>query len=547
MRINKKIGLWGIVVLLSLVGGLYAYTQRLSLDYRRLLNQIEQRTYHQIEIEENLYQSILEKVAFKVSRGKEILPIEQFFLGYKAYFEGEYEKAYDYYMPISRIEIPYNHHLANVLINAQLNKICVSSGKSQEAIELTYYWFDDYEASILKQHIEIIHTLLGQLLNAPNGAEVAIDLFERIVAHKESSSYHLISFMKQNLQSLYSDKGEYGRVLEIGMEELAKAEIEGNYEIIASQRYGVGNIYAQMHNYEYAKDWYAQCFQIPVEGSEKIAYFKVMSAINYISCAVMLEEFEGIEKATKVYEENLKFMEERYIASSEAGFALALANYYTAIGDLPAAVERLEFAISTVSIENTGDSYRIDYLSVAGPCDMALGNYEQAVQALEEVANSSVVMNAQSASKMLIDYYIQIGDTTNIKKYTDKLEELTSKVQKSINTSYADYVAHKYQYEVKLREMNKKEMRSYVVFLCGVMLAVSIIGFLNFRLRVVRRMNQLDALTQIFNRGHFNKKFETLKKQGSDFYLVMFDIDNFKKINDTYGHVYGDYVIKTIA
>ncbi|MBP3886654.1 MAG: GGDEF domain-containing protein, partial [Cellulosilyticum sp.] len=121
------------------------------------------------------------------------------------------------------------------------------------------------------------------------------------------------------------------------------------------------------------------------------------------------------------------------------------------------------------------------------------------------------------------------------------------KVQKGINTSYADYAAHKYQYEVKLREMNKKEIRSYVVFLCSIMLAISIIGILNFRLRVVRRMNQLDALTQIFNRGYFNKKFETLKKQGCDFYLVMFDIDNFKKINDTYGHVYGDYVIKTIA
>ncbi|MBR6072231.1 MAG: GGDEF domain-containing protein [Acholeplasmatales bacterium] len=32
-----------------------------------------------------------------------------------------------------------------------------------------------------------------------------------------------------------------------------------------------------------------------------------------------------------------------------------------------------------------------------------------------------------------------------------------------------------------------------------------------------------------------------------DYALVIFDIDDFKKINDTYGHIYGDYVIKEIS
>ncbi|MBP3887638.1 MAG: hypothetical protein J6F30_08295, partial [Cellulosilyticum sp.] len=473
MKIKKSIWIASIIILLSLFGGLYYYTQGQSLEYSKLMNQIEKRTYHQVEIEQVLYESVMERIEHKLNQGEEILPIEQFFLGYDAYYSGDHQKAYDYYMPISRIGIPNNDNLANVLMNAQLNKICAATGKGEEGIELTYYWFDYYEENVMERHIEIIHTLIGQLLNAENGANVAIDLCERVIAHKASESYPLLSFMKQFLQSLYADKGDYGRALEIGMEELAKAEIEGNHEIIASQRYGVGSIYGQMHNHEYAKDWFAQCFKIPVDGSDKIAYFKVMSAINYISCAVMLEEFEGIEEATRVYKENLKFIEERYIASSEANFALVLANYYTTVGDLSAAVEKLEFAAHTQDIENSGEAYRMDFLSIAGPCYMALGEYEKAIQALEEVVHKDYVMKAEAAAQMLIDYYIQIGDTTNIKKYTDKLQELKSKVQKGINTSYADYAAHKYQYEVKLREMNKKEIRSYVVFLCSIMLAIS--------------------------------------------------------------------------
>ena len=67
----------------------------------------------------------------------------------------------------------------------------------------------------------------------------------------------------------------------------------------------------------------------------------------------------------------------------------------------------------------------------------------------------------------------------------------------------------------------------------------------------IYRLMTVDALTQIFNRRYFNEALEreynrSLRYRRS-LSLVLFDIDHFKQINDTYGHVAGDSVLRQLA
>lgn len=67
----------------------------------------------------------------------------------------------------------------------------------------------------------------------------------------------------------------------------------------------------------------------------------------------------------------------------------------------------------------------------------------------------------------------------------------------------------------------------------------------------LQHMSRTDALTGLYNRGWWEEclgmEFNRYKRQPADTSLVMFDIDHFKKINDTYGHPAGDEVIRRTA
>ncbi len=64
-------------------------------------------------------------------------------------------------------------------------------------------------------------------------------------------------------------------------------------------------------------------------------------------------------------------------------------------------------------------------------------------------------------------------------------------------------------------------------------------------------MSVLDGLTGLYNRRQFEigleQEYNRTKRHPADFSLAILDIDFFKKVNDTYGHQYGDYVLKTVA
>ena len=89
----------------------------------------------------------------------------------------------------------------------------------------------------------------------------------------------------------------------------------------------------------------------------------------------------------------------------------------------------------------------------------------------------------------------------------------------------------------------------------GFVLILSIILFFYFKQMRLKEQLQLlsitDSMTKLFNRRYFENTaehyFESVKRNKTDLSLIMIDVDNFKQVNDNYGHKIGDLVLIELA
>lgn len=105
-------------------------------------------------------------------------------------------------------------------------------------------------------------------------------------------------------------------------------------------------------------------------------------------------------------------------------------------------------------------------------------------------------------------------------------------VSRVLSTGADDFLTKPFNHQLFLARL-KTNIRSYLL------------------LQDLAKMAVTDGLTGLFNRRHIFERLsheaEKSVRYGSSFSLLMFDIDHFKRINDTYGHQLGDEVLRNVS
>lgn len=184
--------------------------------------------------------------------------------------------------------------------------------------------------------------------------------------------------------------------------------------------------------------------------------------------------------------------------------------------------------------------------------------YDRALMEYIQHNNKKAIFNLEISKSFISIYNIQKNKNfKNIMKIINKTEENIKnnkkfdllKYQKNLYI-FISNVNHNYYSKthdlIKSLEniLNKNKFNIIIMQLLIILISVLIILSLFFyKLKKIFKNNAYtDHLTNSFNRRYFFEKVKKLPKGTHS--LIMFDIDYFKKINDTYGHNVGDDILK---
>ncbi len=131
----------------------------------------------------------------------------------------------------------------------------------------------------------------------------------------------------------------------------------------------------------------------------------------------------------------------------------------------------------------------------------------------------------------IIDDYIYIIVMTGKKTKKDVVEAL------SIGAD--DYIMKPFNFEeLKVRINSGLRILSYY-------------NKIKYKYKKLNEESKIDKLTGLYNRetilNKFNIEYERHLRSGNEFCIIMSDIDFFKKINDKYGHLTGDKILKYVG
>jgi len=356
-----------------------------------------------------------------------------------------------------------------------------------------------------------------------------IEMQEAYVEAYALNNNFLIAVINETYGAIYGYMGEYEKSVEYYETALATYELLGYRAHIAEAIYGLASTYRYWKKYDLATEKF-KLYQ------EKVSYTpnKQISFYASYGLGMTLAEQGRCEQALVVIEQALSLNGpidyDGELLKRKVSCLIVQGNLTKASTAL---IEVKKIFKSLPEI--TGTKWQLEVNKITADLEYALGNVEAAYQLMNEYYQS----------------YGQLVDK-NSSARLDRIKTAMGVEQKDVEISLLQEREALQSLRISQEKMRNENQGYFIIFVLFLVFAAISLLIIQYKYnRKVLALSIKDSLSGLYNRryifDHMEKIISADASDKTSLSVIMVDIDDFKTLNDNYGHPFGDGVIQQIA
>ncbi|PBG48330.1 tetratricopeptide repeat-containing diguanylate cyclase [Clostridioides difficile] len=434
-----------------------------------------------------------------------------------------------------------------------MSESLVADKSYDEAKKVVKTSFESIPAKKYNKVYNEVWDMLKTISYVPDGTKIVIDSLEKMRESDAKLSDECRFNIEKRLASVYIMDNNYSKAVDLTVKSIKLAEKLGNNYEKARLDVDLASILLKVGSYKTGEKLIKDSFKIDIDEGEKNGMVRLYALINLAEIYVEVGEYDKAIEISSRVKDYKKFVNTDNYNDFEIMASIMQANAYIEKNNIQEAKNLLEKADYIIKSDRTVHILDKDmyYYMEMGNLEYKNENYDSAIdnykKSLDISTKRKLTQEKIKNLNKILNIYEKQGNVESLNEYQKMLinEYKENKSIRDSETSF--YIIDKVSNESELFEKTKKEIKYYKILFTVILIAVLGSTFLYNRLKYFKAQNLHDGLTNVYNRKSFDIMYEKYRAKDDNFALVMIDIDNFKLINDNYGHKFGDVVIKGIT